>query len=237
VKRPVIAISAYHLPAGRVSKWERGAIAVPDSYVAAVQRAGGMPAILRPVDVSAEEALDIADALLLVGGGDLHPERYGEDPHPEVYGLDLARDQAEIDLVQEALAREVPTLAICRGAQVMNVAFGGSLLQHLPEVQGLGLHGAPKDRSTVHDVKLEPESRIAATCGAERVSVSSSHHQGIDRLGDGLTATGWSDDGLVEAIEHERGWAVAVQWHPEETAEHDPTQQALFDALVAKARP
>ncbi|MFN2544170.1 MAG: gamma-glutamyl-gamma-aminobutyrate hydrolase family protein [Actinomycetota bacterium] len=235
MKRPVVAIAAYHLPPGRVAGWKRGAIAVPETYLAAVHRAGGLPVILHPGERgqgTADEALGIADALLLVGGGDVHPGQYGQEHHQEVYGLDAKRDATELDLVRHAVDRGIPTLGICRGAQVVNVAFGGSLLQHLPDIHGIDLHGAPKGEPVVHDVKLGPGSRVAEICGGERLAAWSSHHQGIDRLGEGLTATGWTDDGLVEAVEHERGWLVAVQWHPEETAESDPAQQALFDALV-----
>jgi putative glutamine amidotransferase len=120
--------------------------------------------------------------------------------------------------------------------QVLNVALGGTLLQHLPDEDRFGPHGVPSGEEGVdHDVKLAPGSRIASAAGAEVVSCSSHHHQGVDRIGDGLVPTGWSPDGLVEAIERTDGWMVGAQWHPEDTADRDPAQQALFDELVRRA--
>jgi putative glutamine amidotransferase len=121
--------------------------------------------------------------------------------------------------------------------QVLNVAFGGSLILHLPDDDRFMPHGTPSGADgLVHDVKVAASSRTAEATGAEVVSCSSHHHQGIDRLGSGLVATGWSEDGLVEAVERERGWLVGVQWHPEDTAADDPAQQGLFDELVRRAR-
>jgi putative glutamine amidotransferase len=139
----------------------------------------------------------------------------------------------------------MPTLCICRGIQIMNVAFGGTLYGHLPDVPGLQVHGVPLDESqTIHEVDPEPGSRLAAVTKSPSLASLSHHHQGIDRLGDGLTVTGRTEDGLVEAIERivpdqqdERAtWMLGVQWHPEETAERDPTQQSLFDGFVQLAQ-
>jgi putative glutamine amidotransferase len=131
----------------------------------------------------------------------------------------------------------LPTLAICRGAQSVNVAFGGTLHQHLPELEGLIPHGTPGGgEATVHDVRIAPASRIRRATRAEVLSCSSHHHQGIDRLGAGLVPTAWSEDSLVEGLERERGWLVSVQWHPEDTAANDEAQQALFDELVRHAQ-
>lgn len=235
---PWIAVAAYHLAPGRVGKWLVGGYGVPENYVDAVRRAGGRSALVLPgEDAPSAELLEPFDALLLVGGGDVAPERYGAERHQSLYGVEPDRDELEIDLLRRADRVRMPTLAICRGAQVMNVAFGGTLIQHLPDVDGLVAHGNPSGQDRLrHDVKVEPGSRLAQAAGADVVACSSHHHQGIERLGDGLVATGWSEDGLVEAIERERGWMVGVQWHPEDTAHEDPRQQALFDALVERTR-
>ena len=238
VRAPLIALPSYHLASGRVTRWDRGAYAVPDSYVEAVRRAGGRPVLLpAPDDAGPEEILDAFDALLLVGGGDVEPVRYGADErHPAVYGVDPQRDQLEIDLIRHADRSELPTLAICRGVQVVNVAFGGTLHQHLPDVPRLDQHRFPAGHSFQHEVKVAEGTRLAEAAGSVALQCLSAHHQGVDEVGDGLVPVGWSGDGLVEALERDHGWMVAVQWHPEETAADDPTQQSLFDALVAEAR-
>ena len=234
---PEIAIVAYHLRPGRVSSWGVGGYGVPENYVDAVRRAGAHAALLLPGDERSTELLDRYDGLMLVGGGDVVPERYGQEPVEEVYGLEPDRDEFEIALLHRALERDVPTLCICRGMQVMNVAFGGDLIQHLPADGRFMAHGVPSEaESLLHDVKLLAGSRIAEAAGAEVVSSSSHHHQGIERLGNGLVATGWTEDGLVEAIEAETGWMIGAQWHPEDTADSDPAQQALLDTLVRRAR-
>ena len=238
MSRPWIAVAACHLVTGRVTGWRVGGYGVPESYVDAVRRAGGRPLLLLPgEDAGADELLEPLDGLLLVGGGDVEPRRYGQEPHVTIGGIEPDRDDLEIRLLREADRARLPTLAICRGAQVLNVAFGGSLIQHLPDVPGLGPHEPPSGESRrSHDVRLAPGSRIAEAVGTEVLSCSSRHHQGVDRLGEGLVATGWSEDDLVEALEREEGWMVAAQWHPEDTAAEDPVQQRLFDALVVRAK-
>lgn len=236
--RPQVAVVAYHLSPGRVSYWQVGGFGVPENYVDAVRRAGGRPALVLPGDdTPPEELLKPFDALLLVGGGDVEPARYGQEPHATIYGLEPDRDDLEIELLREADRTGMPTLAICRGMQVMNVAFGGTLIQHLPEHDAYLPHGTPSGRDHLaHDVKAAPGGRLAEAAGAEILTCSTHHHQGVDRLGEGLASTGWSEDGLVEAIERDGRWMLGVQWHPEDTASEDPKQQALFDALVEEAR-
>ncbi len=234
---PWIGVVAYHLAPGRVSRWLVGGYGVPENYIQALRRAGARSVLLLPGEAAAPaELLARVDGLLLVGGGDVEPERYGQVSGDEIYGTEPDRDALEIDLLLAADRHDVPTLAICRGMQVMNVAFGGTLIQDLPSA-GVTGHGAPSGEEHVrHDVKVTPGSRLAEAAGVETLTCSTHHHQGVDRLGGGLVATGWSEDGLVEAIERETGWMLGVQWHPEDTASVDPSQQALFDAFVRRIR-
>jgi putative glutamine amidotransferase len=182
-----------------------------------------------------DELLEGFDGLLLAGGGDIDPNRYGADPHPDQYGVDPDRDATELDLLLAAREAGLPILAICRGIQLVNVATGGTLHQHLPDDTGRMTHGDPMGGlSASHGVTVTEGSALAEAVGATRIErCTSHHHQGVERVGGGLRAVGWSDDGLVEALEPagEGPWMVAVQWHPEVTAEHDPVQQAIFDAF------
>jgi len=239
VNRSDVAVVAYHLHPGRVSLWQVGGYGVPENYVDAVRRAGGRASLVLPGDDRAPaELLDAFDALLLVGGGDIDATRYGAESDPNLYGVETDRDDLEIALLRAADARGFPTLCVCRGMQVMNVAFGGTLIQHLPDDDRFMPHGVPSGEEHVeHEVKLAAGSRIADAAGVDVLSCASHHHQGVDteRVGQGLVATGWSEDGLVEAIEREGGWMVGAQWHPEETAAKDPAQQGMFDALVRRA--
>ena len=244
--RPLIGVIAYHLAGDRVARWPEGGYGVPGTYLEALRRAGARSAILAPGEEGTpEEIIEPFDALLLVGGGDVDPARYGGEREEHLYGIEPDRDEFEIALLREADRLAVPTLCICRGMQVMNVAFGGTLHQHLPDIAGLIEHGVPiEGTQTIHDVSVEPGSRLAAVTKSGPLASASHHHQGVDRIGEGLTVTGRSEDGLVEAIERivpdqqdERApWMLGVQWHPEETAEHDPVQQSLFDALSLLGR-
>lgn len=242
--RPLIAVVAYHLAGDRVARWPHGGYGVPAPYLDCLRRAGARTAIASPGEQGpAEELLEAFDGLLLVGGGDVDPGRYGQQAGEHVYGVEPDRDAFEVDLLLAAERIGTPTLCICRGMQVMNVAFGGTLLQHLPALPNLLEHGVPvADTRSMHEVRTDPRSRLRATTGAESLSCSSHHHQGLEGIGSGLRAAGWSPDGLIEAIElehdgepkdrpFEAGWMLGVQWHPEDTAADDPAQQALFDAL------
>lgn len=241
---PLVAVVARRLQAGRITNWRHDAFAAQDSYVSALQRAGARPALLAANDPAPpEEVLAPFDGLLLMGGGDIDPARYGADRHPRVYGVDPDRDTIELALVRRAVATGLPLFAICRGAQVVNVAFGGTLHQHLADLEGVAVHGEPLRTAPVpHSVKVAPGSLLADVLGDGEVeSCTSLHHQGIDRLGDGLVPVAWAEDGLVEAVEPHPdllgpGWVAAVQWHPEETAGHDRVQQALFDRFAEAAR-
>jgi putative glutamine amidotransferase len=240
--RPLVAVAAYHLADDRVSRWPRGGYGVPAPYVERARAAGARTAILAPGEPgSPAEILEPFDALLLVGGGDVDPARYGAEAGDTVYGVEPDRDAFEIDLLLEAVRGRLPTLCICRGMQVLNVAFGGTLHQHLPGMPGLVAHGVPvDDTESLHDVEVEDGTLLRAATGVGSMACSSHHHQGVDRVGDGLRVSGRSADGLVEALEPAdggAGWTVAVQWHPEDTAALDPAQQGLFDELVRRAAP
>jgi gamma-glutamyl-gamma-aminobutyrate hydrolase PuuD/GrpB-like predicted nucleotidyltransferase (UPF0157 family) len=247
--RPLIAVVGYHLGPGRVSRWPEGGYGVPAPYLDALRRADARPLILSPGEVGEpDELLEPFDGLLLVGGGDVDPVRYGAEPDLEHdYGVEPDRDELEFALIHAAHRSATPTLCVCRGMQVMNVAFGGTLHQHLPALAGLIEHGVPLDDTTsIHEVAPVRGSRLSASTKSDRpLRCASHHHQGVDRIGEGLLATGHAPDGLVEAIELPNDpddpnapWMLGVQWHPEETASDDPEQQSLFDALslVASVR-
>ena len=231
-----MVIPAPHLASGRVLGWTAGGYALPDRYVAALARAGARSVLLPPTSAKPPgEALAPFSGLLLAGGGDMEPARYGAGSHPNVYGTHGERDEAELALARAAVNIGLPTMAICRGLQVLNVAAGGTLYQHLPEVEGMHIHGHPvTGESVLHDVKVASGTRLSEACGCETLTCTSHHHQGVDRLGAGLVATAWSEDGLVEGIEAESddAWVLGVQWHPEMTAADDPAQQSLFDGFV-----
>jgi putative glutamine amidotransferase len=210
------------LERARWGPWEDEATILPRSYAAAVQRAGALALLLPPADEGAASApdllLDRVDGLMLAGGADVDPSLYGAQPHPELGPTWRERDEFEIALALRALERGMPVLGVCRGMQVMNVALGGTLIQHLPDVVGHDEHRHTPGSFGDHEVRLEPGSIAAAAAGGKRVLVKSHHHQGIGELGRGLIATGWSADGeLIEAVEApEQPFALGVLWHPEE---------------------
>jgi putative glutamine amidotransferase len=224
-----------------VTGWTGESVGAPARYVDALHRAGAREALFLPLEWSADDAaefLDRVDGLLLIGGGDLDPSTYGADRHHATRGVDAARDACELTLVGTALARRVPTLAICRGHQVLAVALGGQLDQDLVGQPGLIEHGIPgtEDGAREHDVTIAPDSLLAEVLGATRAAVSSHHHQAVTRVGPTTRAVGHAPDGVIEALEvtrPEAGWTLGVQWHPEDTAETDPVQQRLFDGFVA----
>jgi putative glutamine amidotransferase len=201
------------------------------AYVRAVRKAGGVPVLLPVGDgEDAERALATIDALLVTGGDDVNPDRYGAAPAPETKAVERALDDYEIALVNAAVRNNRPMLCICRGIQVLNVALGGTLCQHFD-----GHFDLPNYNETVHDVRLEPGSMLAKVMGAAHVSVNSLHHQTLDVLAPQLIAVGHTDDGLVEGVEVDGcGFALGVQWHPE-LLRHRPEHLALFESLVAAA--
>lgn len=226
-RRPVIGIVTY-------GRDEEERFHVPAAYVECVLAAGGQPVLLAPEGPWPEDLMPRLGGLLLTGGGDIEPARYGGRVHPHLYLVDPRRDAFDLAAVRAAIARGLPMLCVCRGMQMLNVALGGSLIAHLPDVVGERVrHRDPERGPVAHRVTIGRDTRLWRILGAESVEVSSRHHQGLDRLADGLVATAWAADGVVEAVELPgHPWAVGVQWHPEQTALHDPVQMRLFQALV-----
>jgi putative glutamine amidotransferase len=231
----IVAITGRRL--GRTDKWPYSrAVALPYAYVEAVLRAGGQPVIVNDAR-DPKELLTRVDALVLTGGPDVDPQRYHQDAHPSVYGVDAADDDFECALVEAATVRSVPTLAICRGIQVLNVARGGTLYQHIADDPGVAPHGQPgvAGGARQHEVRLDADSLLTEVMDTTTVTASCHHHQALAQLGDGLRVVGRANDRIIEAVELDGAFMLAVQWHPEDTAADDPAQQRLFDALVRKA--
>jgi len=237
VSAPRIGVS------GVVRQWDGNErTGVNAAYVRSVLAAGGVPVILSPVlgPSYAARAMDGVDGLVLTGGEDIHPGLYGAEPSPHAYPPSRERDLFEVALFAAARQRELPVLGICRGIQVVNVAMGGTLLQDLPTERPSDIahdSGSARDART-HGVRLQPGSRAAQAMGATELRVNSFHHQAVDRLASGLIATGWSEDGLIEAAEApgEAPWLLTVQWHPEEMhADVKAPERGLFRALVNAA--
>ena len=233
--RPNIGVTA---ATERVSYgvWEEiPAIMSPANYVWAVQRAGGRPVLLPPDPEDAEDpggVLDLLDALVVTGGaGDLDPTLYGDDPHPETGPVQEERDACELALVRGALEREKPILGICRGMQILNVAYGGTIEQHLPDVLGHEEHRHTPGTFADHEVRLAPDSLAARAAGAERIPVKSHHHQGIKDVGGGLVVTGWAvEDDAVEALEDPScPFVLGVLWHPEEDEKSQPIKTLVSE--------
>ena len=230
MSKPVVGITTY-VTAAKWSYWDLEAVLVPADYVRAVERAGGRPLLVPPSPDGVGETLEAVDGLIFSGGSDLDPDLYGQEPHKETFGVVEERDRAELALLQAALARDMPMLAICRGSQVLNIARGGDLVQHLPEVVGDERHREVKGAFSEHPVRIEDGSKLGALLG-DRAPVKSSHHQGVGRIGEGLREVAWADDGTVEGLEDpQQRFAVGVLWHPEAAED-----TKLFDALVAEAR-
>ena len=230
--RPLVAVSTRLVSRENLKGARADVLSCSRRYLDAIRRAGGQEAALLAVpltDAEADELLSRFDALVLIGGGDVDPAEYGEDQHETVSGVNADVDAFDLALARSAVRKDMPTLAICRGLQVLNVALGGTLIQHLPDRDGAQEH---RD-GVLHEVSLAPSSRAAKAMGTERPRCSSFHHQAISGLAPGLVETGWADDGTIEAVEVDNAtWVVAVQWHPEDTAADDPQQQRLFDELI-----
>ena len=216
---------------------------LPREYVDAVRRAGGLPLLLTPGETQIDHLLNSLDGLILAGGGDICPDLYGGVDHDSIYMTDDERDKTELDLTRAAIDRQFPTFGICRGIQVINIVLGGTLHEHLPDVVGEEiLHRLPPREPTEHSVTVVCRSRLAnLLMGASsselnnniEINAASWHHQAIDRVADGFKVVARAPDNTIEAIESDDyPLLIAVQWHPELTAETDELQQRLFDQFV-----
>lgn len=228
MSRPLIAIP------GRQSDEAKGhrtpVVSGGRLYADAVQRAGGLPVVIPPTDdVDLIRAtVERCDGMVLLGGGDVSPSKYGQSENARLFGVNEFIDNFEITAVQHAVSLDLPVLAICRGHQILNVAMGGSLIQHLENFE---VH-----RDTMHEVNLEPGSLVAEAMGTTTPMTHSFHHQAIDAIAPALQVVGRYTDGTIEAVQHtSASWVIGVQWHPEDTAEEDASNQNLFNALVQRA--
>lgn len=233
--QPLIGITTY----GRV---ERPApndhyaenYTVPTVYVSAVRRAAGIPVLVPPTDPPVERVLDRLDGIVVAGGADIDPSLYASERTDVVQPPDPERDAAESAITRLLIDRDLPALFVCRGMQMLNVALGGTLHPHIPDLGVGDIHRGPDGGWITHPVAASPGSRIAEAMGTVEATPYSGHHQAVDVVSDRLTVTATAPDGLVEALElDDATWIVGVQWHPEVTAGEDPTQQRLFDRLVA----
>ncbi|MFT4541625.1 MAG: putative glutamine amidotransferase [Planctomycetota bacterium] len=227
---PLIGLTTY-------GRQEDGKYYLPAEYVDCVRRAGGLPLLLPPGPSDVEGWLALVDGLILTGGGDIDARRYGGGGSKQNYKVDAERDGCELESARKMLASRLPALCICRGTQVLNVALGGTLIEHLPDVVGEQvLHRDADTEPISHAVNVSQDSALAKQLGTESVAPLSWHHQAVGELGDGVHVVATAPDGVIEAIEIEgHPQVLAVQWHPELTAATDSTQQGLFNWLVREA--
>jgi putative glutamine amidotransferase len=234
--RPLIGITSY-LEHATFGIWQADCALLTRDYVDSVARSGGVPVLLPPIGDGAAELVARLDGLILSGGPDVSPSRYGEQQQPRTEATRPDRDAYEFALLAAALAADLPILAICRGAQVLNAALGGTLHQHLPDQVGNEGHRPRPGRFGTTHVTLTRGSRAAAALGAE-TTVRCHHHQAIDKVAADLTVTATAGDGTVEAVEHRtRAFTVGVQWHPEQVATDDRLTRALIQAAGHPAHP
>jgi putative glutamine amidotransferase len=233
--RPLIGVCAAVEHASYGLWKDEPAALLPIPYTRAVHAGGGMIAMLPPDPASTDdpgELLDRLDALVLAGGADMDPASHGAEPHTETVGTNPERDRFEIALARGALERGIPLLGVCRGMQILNVACGGTLDQHIPERLGHDIHRPVPGSWAEHDVRFEPGSLAAQAAGSDHLTVKTHHHQGVDEVGENLTPSAWAtDDESVEAVESaDRGFVLGVLWHPEE----DPQDQVI-PSLIERA--
>lgn len=223
------------ITAGRIEANGRILDATQREYGDRISDAGGIPLEFQARTSSPVLALlSRVDGLLLTGGGDVSPALYGAEPAPETAGCDDERDHAEAALVHAAMAARIPILAVCRGIQILNVACGGTLVQHLPAVTAQPHLVIDRSREVVHSVELQPGSELRRIVGVDSLGVNSLHHQAVKRVGTGLRPVAWAGDGTIEALEGQAGLVIGVQWHPELLA-NQSEQIRLFEWLVEQS--
>ncbi len=232
ISRPVIGITTYG-PEGDLDSFS-----APKDYVDAIAMAGGIPFLLPPSSVPIPEVLDAVDGVLLTGGGDLNPSTYGGPSHETLYGMSQPRDQFELALCKALIPEDTPVFGICRGMQVMNVAAGGDLEVHLPDVRGDEVsHRLPPRKPTHHLVTLLPKTMLTEIFQKEEFSVCSWHHQEVKHLGQGLNPIAHAADGVIEGLMLDpHRFFIGVQWHPEMQVADDPLQRRIFDAFIDAAK-
>lgn len=240
-KKPIIGITLSEAEAVGAVRWplRRGFDYLKRQYYQAVLKAGGIPVLLPNIgnDSAAEVLLDLVQGLLVTGGLDLHPKYFGQRPHKKLTRTTVARDRFELRAIELSLKKGIPVLGICRGLQVLNVSFGGTLYQDLSSVPHRTLrHADPKQTARVfHKVEITKGSRLYRIIGRSSIEVNSSHHQAIDTIGTGLRSVAFSEDGLIEGVEHsDSNFVIGVQWHPEMTQRRIHSRR-LFRALVMEA--
>lgn len=228
--RTIIGITTY-------GRNEENRYSLPADYVDCIRRAGGTAVLLPPGDDRVEEWIDAVHGVILAGGGDIDPAIYGGTNHEAIYSVDPERDGSELALARRVVDSRRPALGICRGAQVLNVALGGTLHEHLPDAVGAEVdHRLPPRRPTTHGIRVDPRSGLAAVLGELEFESASWHHQAVRDLAPVLRVAARAPDGVIEALEMpDHPWLYAVQWHPELTAVRDAVQQRLFAALVEAA--
>ena len=228
-KIPVIGITTY-------GRNEAGQFYLSSGYVDAVRKAGGVPILLPPGEHRVEQILELVDGIIFAGGGDIEPSRYGGSPHPAISRVDPERDAFELELAKRVFSKDIPVLGICRGCEVLNVASGGDLVQHIPEEFGNAIPHKKGDAGGDHLVELSPESHLAQIIAKNQITVVSRHHQGLRAVPDNWQIVGRAADGVIEAMEYKNHpWLIAVLWHPEASL-NDPNHLRIFQALVEAAR-
>jgi putative glutamine amidotransferase len=211
---------------------------IPSLYIESVRRAGGIPVLLPPNAADElETLLPRLDGLIITGGADIDPKHYeGNRQHPNLTKIDHERDSSELALIRAWSKTDKPMLCVCRGMQVLNVAFGGTMHEHIPDVREKDIHRSADGLWAIHEILVDENSLLARVMGTNKVETYSGHHQAVKAIGQGLCVVAQAPDGIVEALEHEQlPWLLGLQWHPEKSAATDPTQQAIFDAFVKTA--
>jgi len=224
--RPIIGVTTY-------GRKKDGNFFLPGEYVDAVRNAGGFPILLPPGEKGAVIILELVDGLIFAGGGDIEPGIYGGNSHSTIAGVDPERDEFELALAEKVLQNSTPTLGICRGSQLLNVATGGKLIEDVPDEIGDSIpHRVDVGEASEHPVQIEQGSRLAEITGSNEVNVKSQHHQGIRTVPEVWRISAQAPDGVIEALQHKtHPWMHAVLWHPEMSPE-DPHHQRLFEAFV-----